>query len=77
MYAGRSKNGRNDTGAAAPVTTHAQMTATTIMPLLIREQTAHVTVEIQKGQTASATDAEARALASAIARGDERVFRAL
>jgi hypothetical protein len=53
------------------------MTATTIMPLLIREQTAHVTVEIQKGQTASATDAEARALASAIARGDERVFRAL
>lgn len=43
------------------------------MPLLIREQTAHVTVE----RPALATDAEARALASAIARGDEQAFRTL
>ena len=47
------------------------------MPLLIREQTAHVTVESPSGQTASAADAEARALAAAIARGDEQAFRAL
>jgi RNA polymerase sigma-70 factor (ECF subfamily) len=52
------------------------MTATTnSMPLLIREQTAHV--EASSGQPASATDAEARALAAAIARGDEQAFCAL
>jgi len=53
------------------------MTATTTsMPLLIREQSAQVTVEATSGQSAS-TDAEARALASAIARGDEQAFRSL
>jgi len=54
------------------------MTATTTsMPLLIREQTAHVTVEAPSGQPAAAANDEARALASAIARGDEQAFRAL
>jgi RNA polymerase sigma factor (sigma-70 family) len=54
------------------------MTATTTsMPLLIREQTAHATVEASSGQPAAAADAEARALAAAIARGDEQAFRAL
>src|SRR3569833_851034 len=53
------------------------MTATTTsMPLLIREQSAQVPVEATSGQSAS-TDAEARALASAIARGDEQAFRSL
>ena len=47
------------------------------MPLLIREQTAHVTVEASSGPLAAAADAEARALALAIARGDELAFRAL
>ena len=54
------------------------MTATTTsMPLLIREQTPHATVEAPRGQLASVADAEARALASAIARGDEAAFRTL
>jgi len=48
---------------------------TTSMPLLIREQSAHVTVEAPSGQPAPAADA--RALAAAIARGDELAFRAL
>lgn len=54
------------------------MTAnTTSMPLLIPEQTAHVTGEIQSGRTAAAANEEARALAAAIARGDEQAFRTL
>jgi len=54
------------------------MTATTTsMPLLIREQTPRAIVEASSGQPASAADAEARALAAAIARGDEQAFRAL
>jgi RNA polymerase sigma-70 factor (ECF subfamily) len=54
------------------------MTATTTsMPLLIREQTPHPTVEASSGQLAPAADAEARALAAAIARGDEAAFRTL
>jgi RNA polymerase sigma-70 factor (ECF subfamily) len=48
---------------------------TTSMPLLIREQT--TTVEASSGQLAPAADAEARALAAAIARGDEAAFRTL
>jgi RNA polymerase sigma-70 factor (ECF subfamily) len=52
------------------------MTATTTsMPLLIREQTPHAPVEALSGQPAA--DAEARALAAGIARGDEQSFRAL
>lgn len=52
------------------------MTVTTpSMPLLIREQTPHPTVEASSGQPASA--AAARLLATAIARGDESAFRAL
>ena len=47
------------------------------MPLLIREQTPHPTVEASSGQLAPAADAEARALAAAIARGDEAAFRTL
>ena len=47
------------------------------MPLLIREQTPHPTVEASSGQVAPAADAEARALAAAIARGDEAAFRTL
>lgn len=47
------------------------------MPLLIREQKPHVTVEASKGQLAPVADAEARALAAAIARGDESAFRTL
>ena len=46
---------------------------TTSMPLLIREQTAHVTVE----RPVAAANDEARALAAAIARGDELAFRTL
>jgi RNA polymerase sigma-70 factor (ECF subfamily) len=54
------------------------MTATTTsMPLLIREQTPHATVEASIGQLAPAADAEARSLAAAIGRGDEQAFRAL
>jgi RNA polymerase sigma-70 factor (ECF subfamily) len=54
------------------------MTAnTTSMPLLIREQTPHPTVEASSGQLAPASDAEARVLAAAIARGDEAAFRTL
>ena len=52
-------------------------TATTSMPLLIREQTPHATVENPSGQLMSATDAEARGLAAAIGRGDEAAFRML
>lgn len=47
------------------------------MPLLIREQTPHITVEASSGHLASAADAEARLLAAAIARGDEAAFRTL
>lgn len=47
------------------------------MRLLIREQITHPTVEASNGQPASAADAEARALATAIARGDEAAFRTL
>jgi RNA polymerase sigma factor (sigma-70 family) len=50
---------------------------TTPMPLLIREQSAHVNADASGGQSASATDAEARTLAVAIGRGDEQAFRAL
>jgi RNA polymerase sigma factor (sigma-70 family) len=54
------------------------MTAnTTSMPLLIREQTPHATVEASSGQLAPSADAEARALAAAIGRGDEAAFRTL
>jgi RNA polymerase sigma-70 factor (ECF subfamily) len=54
------------------------MTAnTTTMRLLIRGQTPHVTVESLSGQLASLADSEARALAAAIARGDETAFRTL
>jgi RNA polymerase sigma-70 factor (ECF subfamily) len=54
------------------------MTATTTsMPLLIREQTPHPTVVASSGQLALDADAEARALAAAIARGDEAAFRTL
>lgn len=53
------------------------MTTTTSMPLLIREQTARATVEAQSGQPAPGADVEARALAAAIARGDEQAFRTL
>jgi RNA polymerase sigma-70 factor (ECF subfamily) len=53
------------------------MTNTTSMPLLIREQTAHVTVESSSGRPTAAADDEARALALAIARGDEHAFRTL
>jgi len=54
------------------------MTATTTsMPLLIREQTAHATVEASIGQSAPSADADARALTAAVARGDEQAFRAL
>ena len=54
------------------------MTATTTsMPLLIREQTPHPTVENSSGQTASAADSEARQIAAAIGRGDEAAFRTL
>jgi RNA polymerase sigma factor (sigma-70 family) len=54
------------------------MTATsTSMPLLIREHTQHTTVEASSGQLASIADSEARALAVAIARGDEAAFRTL
>ncbi len=54
------------------------MTATTTsMPLLIREQTPHATVENPSGQLASVADAEARGLAAAIGRGDEAAFRTL
>jgi RNA polymerase sigma factor (sigma-70 family) len=52
-------------------------TTTTSMPLLIREQTPHATVEASKGQLAPAADAEARSLAMAIGRGDEQAFRTL
>lgn len=45
------------------------------MPLLTHEQTPHATVEALSGQPAA--DAEARALAEGIARGDEQAFRAL
>jgi RNA polymerase sigma-70 factor, ECF subfamily len=47
------------------------------MPLLIREQTPHPTVEASRGQLTSAADAEACVLAAAIARGDEAAFRTL
>jgi len=47
------------------------------MPLLIREQIPHATVEAPSGQLAPVADAEARALAAAIGRGDEAAFRAL
>ncbi len=54
------------------------MTATTTsMPLLIREQTPHAPVEASSGQTAPDADAEARALAAGIARGDDAAFRTL
>jgi len=54
------------------------MTATsTSMPLLIREQTPHATVEASSGQLASIADSEARALAAGIGRGDETAFRTL
>jgi RNA polymerase sigma-70 factor (ECF subfamily) len=54
------------------------MTSTsTTMRLLIREQTPHATVESSSGQLASIADSEARALAAAIARGDEAAFRTL
>lgn len=51
--------------------------STPSIPLLIPEQTAHPTVEVSNGQAASAADAEARALAVAIGRGDETAFRTL
>lgn len=54
------------------------MTASpTSMSLLIREQIPRDIVEAPSGQTASATDAEARRVATAIGRGDEAAFRAL
>jgi RNA polymerase sigma factor (sigma-70 family) len=54
------------------------MTAnTTSMPLLIREQTPHATVEASSEKLASAADAEARFLAAAVGRGDEQAFRTL
>lgn len=49
----------------------------TSMPLLIREHTPHATVEASSGQLASSADSEARALAVAIAHGDEAAFRTL
>lgn len=49
--------------------------STPSMPLLIRGQTAHPTVEASNGQATSAADAEARAMAAAIGRGDETAFR--
>jgi RNA polymerase sigma factor (sigma-70 family) len=51
--------------------------ASTSMPLLIREHIPRATVEALSGQSAPAADAEARALAAGIARGDEPAFRAL
>ena len=47
------------------------------MSLLIREQIPRAIVEAPSGQTASATDAEARRVAAAIGRGDEAAFRTL
>jgi RNA polymerase sigma-70 factor (ECF subfamily) len=48
------------------------------MSLLIHEQTVHPTIEASCGQTAaSSADAEARALAAAIGRGNETAFRTL
>lgn len=47
------------------------------MPLLIREQTPHPTVEASNGKLAPDADADARALAAAIGRGDEVAFRVL
>lgn len=52
-------------------------TTTTSMPLLIREQTAHVTADASSGRPAATADDEARALALAIGRGDEPAFRTL
>lgn len=52
--------------------------STSSMPLLIRGQTAHPIVESSTEQAAaSVADAEARALAAAIGRGDETAFRTL
>jgi len=54
------------------------MVYTPSMSLLIRQQTARSTVETSSGKPAApGLDAEARALAAAIARGDELAFRTL
>jgi RNA polymerase sigma-70 factor (ECF subfamily) len=55
------------------------MTATTpSMPLLIREQTPHPTVEASIGKSAvPGADEEARGLATSVGRGDEAAFREL
>src|SRR5947199_7893147 len=45
--------------------------------LLIREQTPRLAVEASKGQPTPGNDAEARALAAAVGRGDETAFRKL
>jgi RNA polymerase sigma-70 factor (ECF subfamily) len=47
------------------------------IPLVIREQTPRLTVETSKGKPVPGADAEARALAAAVGRGDETAFRKL